>query len=126
MTVPELAHTFATALVHDTRDDGTPFVRLTPTAPAWCRAIVRSTHQNAFPHDRLYAMIRDCAIAIDEQLAWEEDLDAIGAPEPAIYTRDLWDWAAHYPDISIIIEHLRRRAADEAQRDANAEEEASQ
>ena len=98
MTVPELARTFATAFVHDTRDDGTLFVRLAPTAPAWCHAIVRSAHQNAFPHDRLYAMIRDCAIAIDEQLAWEEDLNAIEAPEPPIYDRDLWDWAATYPD----------------------------
>ena len=94
-TVKELAAQMNKALVHDTRNDGTEFVKLADGSLEWMTDVIREAHGDAFPDDTIYRFIEKAVDALENS---DDPDDAIAEIESDIYTSDLTKWLHERPD----------------------------
>lgn len=92
----ELALDAASAFEQATRPDGSRFLLLSPSAPAWMTEMIRdAAHDDAemLPDDYRYAMARDALEAIADD---PENEDAPFEWEADVYTSGLAEWLASH------------------------------
>ena len=61
------AKLLASALITDTREDGSSFIKTAPDSPDWIRDAIREAHDGEFPNDARYSLISDAATSISDQ-----------------------------------------------------------
>ena len=57
----------ASALITDTRSDGSSFIKTAPDYPEWIRDAIREAHDGELPNDARYSLISDAANSISDQ-----------------------------------------------------------
>ena len=57
----------ASALITDTREDGSSFIKTAPDSPDWIRDAIREAHDGELPNDTRYNLIEDCIQAITDR-----------------------------------------------------------
>ena len=77
-----LSHTAAlllSSLETADRSNGSPFLRLSSSAPSWASSVIREAHLGELPNDSRYELIRDVLSALaDQQFSDEEEaLDSL-------------------------------------------------
>ena len=55
------------------RPDGSPFLRLSSSAPSWASSVIREAHLGEFPNDSRYELIRDALSALSDQKFSDEE-----------------------------------------------------
>jgi len=81
------------------RSDGSPFLRLSSSAPSWASDVIREAHLGELPNDSRYQLIRDALVALSENHYADEDdaRDSLcdhAADLVPIYTANLLQWFA--------------------------------
>lgn len=55
------------------RSDGSPFLRLSSSAPSWASSVIREAHDGELPNDSRYELIRDALSALSDQAFSDEE-----------------------------------------------------
>lgn len=85
------------------RPDGSPFLRLSSSAPSWASEVIRDAHLGELPNDSRYELIRDALSALSDQ-AFSDEEEASGSIEELSLdlvphsTCDLLQWFADRAD----------------------------
>ena len=95
-TIRELAEQLSEALVTDTRNDGTKFIKRKDGSPQWMQDVIFKAHQDKLPDDHTYeaidrilSHILDCT----DKTATRDDMqEALYEIEADVYTSDLTEW----------------------------------
>jgi hypothetical protein len=85
------------------RPDGSPFLRLSSSAPSWASSVIREAHLGELPNDSRYELIRDALSALsDQQFSDEEEakdsIDELSLDLVPHATCELLQWFADRAD----------------------------
>lgn len=73
-TLSHTAQLLLSSLETAERPDGSPFLRLSSSAPSWASSVIREAHLGELPNDSRYELIRDALSALsDQQFSDEEE-----------------------------------------------------
>lgn len=106
------AQEFTAAMIADTREDGTSFVRKADNAPEWVADAIYAAHGGMLPDDTKYSMVSEVADAIEEALSYDEDPDdarheRVDGLVP-VYNRDRVTWLASHLTRAGYVDEARR------------------
>jgi hypothetical protein len=111
-TLSHAAQLLLSSLETAERPDGSPFLRLSSSAPSWASPVIREAHLGELPNDSRYELVRDALSALsngefsDSEEA-EEALQEISLDLMPHATCDLLQWfAAHASRLSSCDEAL--------------------
>jgi hypothetical protein len=74
-TLSQAANLLYSSLETATREDGSPFLRLSPLAPSWGQDAIRAAHLGELPNDSRYQLINECLSALSDG-AFDSDEEA--------------------------------------------------
>jgi hypothetical protein len=77
-TLSHTAELLLSSLETAERPDGSPFLRLSSSAPGWASSVIREAHLGELPNDSRYELIRDALSALSDQ-AFSDEEEASGS-----------------------------------------------
>lgn len=105
------------ALISDTREDGTSFVRRADDSAEWIADAIRAAHGGMMPDDTKYSMVSEVADAIAEALNYDEDLDDARAERVdglvPVYNSERVTWLASHLARADYVDEARREFGSE-------------
>ena len=72
-TLSHTAELLLSSLETAERPDGSPFLRLSSSAPSWASSVIREAHLGELPNDSRYELIRDALSALSDQAFSDEE-----------------------------------------------------
>jgi len=99
-----LSHTAAlllSSLETAERSNGSPFLRLSSSAPSWASSVIREAHLGELPNDSRYGLIRDALSALSDGAFSDEEeaidsIDELSLDLVPHRTTELLQWFADY------------------------------
>lgn len=77
-TLSHAAQLLLSSLETAERPDGSPFLRLSSSAPSWASSVIREAHLGELPNDSRYELIRDALSALSDG-AFSDEEEALSA-----------------------------------------------
>lgn len=72
-TLSHTAELLLSSLETAERPDGSPFLRLSSSAPSWASHVIREAHDGELPNDSRYTLIRDALSSLSDQAFTDEE-----------------------------------------------------